>query len=307
MDIKISDEKVTDSLIGKLVSRTSNIETNTKNRFINKDAINNAIKDSKFETINLVNSFDDFCILPNDCIAFVSYDEENITVYNEMFDLTKVVNQIGTIDFKPKGITINDRNQIFITNLLKHQIIMTDLEFNLIKTFGSIGTNQNELIFPFGIRFKNYVFVCDFGNRRIQIINDSLDFVLDSIQLEVGPSRIEISNQYFCISGMPSFSQDLKSDSVIMFYETETCNFNGSLSGKFGRISNLNSHFYIFDFPSMKFLCYEENGKHVEDVDVKNLNDFIDEKIIEGVLFLYKDNLYFRCFAQKKLLRFLTE
>ena len=63
-----------------------------------------------------------------------------------------------------------------------------------LKQFGSFGTGNNRLNAPFGLCCHgDYLYVCDRGNQRIQIL--TLDFRYSStIQLDDYPYRAEISN-----------------------------------------------------------------------------------------------------------------
>ena len=206
-------------------------------------------------------------------------------------------------EFEPRGITINDKNEIYITDRLKHQIILTDLEFKPIKTLGSIGSNTDQFIEPFGIRFKNYqVFVCDLGNKRIHIFDEKLENIMNTIQLDMYPLRIEISDKFFCISGKTNFNNMYDS---FGFYSRDTHELCSPKTETFGRINKINENFYIFDFNSKKFACHEKNGNFIENIDIYNLNEFIDENVVEGLLFIFNHNLYFRCYEKRKLLRFL--
>ncbi len=272
----------------------------------NREVIKNAIKKSKFKEIDLLYSFDDFCILPNNVLAFINTYDKNVSIYNQFFNLKKIVNKIGIIqEFVPRGITINEKNGIYLTDSLNHQIIMTDLEFNPIKTLGSLGSNTDEFMSPYGIRFKSHlVYVCDLGNKRIQIFDENLEHIMNSIQLELCPLRIEISNDFLCISGCTNLQN--KSDKF-GFYSRDTFELSSLETETFGRISKINENFYIFDFNSKKIACHDKNGNFVENIEIKNLDEFLDESVVEGVLFIFNDNLYFRCYTKRKLLKFLID
>lgn len=305
LDIKVSESKINNSLIGELVTKHSNINVdNIKLR--NSEVIKNAIKKSKFEEIDLLHSFDDFCILPKNMLAFTNASDRNVSIYDQYFNLKKIVNIIGNMrEFEPRGITINEKNEIYLTDSLNHRIIMTDLEFDPIKTFGSLGSNTDEFMRPCGIRFKSHqVCVCDLGNKRIQIFDENLEYIMNSIQLEQFPFRIEISDDFFCISS----SIHLQSiNDKFGFYSRDTFELSSPETEIFGRINKINEYFYIFDFNSKKFACHDKNGNFVENIGIKNLDEFIDASVVDGVLFIFNDNLYFRCYTKRKLLRFLID
>jgi hypothetical protein len=235
-------------------------------------------------------------------LAFTNTSDMNVSIYDQFFNLKKIVNKIGNMqDFEPRGITINDKNEIYLTDCLNHRIIMTDLEFNPIKTLGSLGSNTDEFVEPYGIRYKSHqVYVCDLGNKRIQIFDENLEHIMNSIQLEVCPVRIEISDDFLCISSCPRSNK-------FGFYSRDTFELSSPETEIFGRINKINENFYIFDFNSKKIACHDKNGNFVENIGIKNLDKFINESVVEGVLFIFNDNLYFRCYTKRKLLKFLID
>jgi hypothetical protein len=127
---------------------------------------------------------------------------------------------------------------------------------------------------------------------------------MNSIQLEVCPLRIEISDDFICISSCNNLNSTCDK---FGFYSRDTFELSSPETEIFGRINKINENFYIFDFNSKELACHDKNGNFVENIGIKNLDELIDESVVEGVLFIFNDNLYFRCYTKRKLLKFLID
>ena len=74
--------------------------------------------------------------------------------------------------FKPVFLTSNSKKSIYITDY-DHQIILTDLNFNFIKQFGSKGSTNQQLDYLCGIDYYEES-IYDKGNKRIQKLSEDL-------------------------------------------------------------------------------------------------------------------------------------
>ena len=58
----------------------------------------------------------------------------------------------------------------YVSVEIKHCIILFDLNLNQLKQFGSNGVGNNQLKYPRGLCCHgDYVYICDWDNKRIQI------------------------------------------------------------------------------------------------------------------------------------------
>jgi DNA-binding beta-propeller fold protein YncE len=136
--------------------------------------------------------------LPDNQIVCVSYDD--IVVYDQNFNLMKNIKSLNDQRLDPIGIALNkDDEQLYIVENTKHRIILTDLDFNFIKYFGSRGKGNHELFNPRGICFKNHsMYVCDMSNSRVQIFNKEFELI-STPKTNYGPWKIKVSNLLICV------------------------------------------------------------------------------------------------------------
>ena len=69
--------------------------------------------------------------------------------------------------------TTNHKDKIYVSNSEENRVIVTDLELNMIKIIGTHGKSNDQFDHPRGVSYyKSYIYICDYGNIRIQILND---------------------------------------------------------------------------------------------------------------------------------------
>ena len=75
------------------------------------------------------------------------------------------------------------------------RINLFDLNLNQLKQFGSQGAGNNQLQYPRGLcSHGDYLYICDYDNNRIQILNLDFEYV-NTIHLDGHrPYRVQISN-----------------------------------------------------------------------------------------------------------------
>ena len=123
--------------------------------------------------------------LPNGNLVYGTWKKE--------FLLDENVQEIKSVDTGGLSFcAFNYRNEIYVS-VRNHFIILFDLNLNELKQFGSYGARNNELICPFGVCCHgDYLYTCDEGNKRIQILTLDFDYV-NTIQLHDGPCRVQMS------------------------------------------------------------------------------------------------------------------
>ena len=100
----------------------------------------------------------------------------------------------------PRGLALTPE-ALFVTDNLKHSLYKFKLNGELDKQVGSEGNHIREFLNPTGVGFKNAtVYVCDFNNNRIQILDENLNFKRRLTNKELNlPSDIKFSKKYFYI------------------------------------------------------------------------------------------------------------
>ena len=117
-------------------------------------------------------------------------------IANQWNDCVSVFDSFGNFLFKfgdcdgvgkmeyPKGLTIcGDRiliTQGHISSSQRHNILNYQLNGEFVSRIGKYGRNENEYSSPFGLTFdesSGYIFICDSGNDRIQILSKEFNFI----------------------------------------------------------------------------------------------------------------------------------
>ena len=143
----------------------------------------------------------DSIILPNDLILFANRDDKKLTLCDDNFRIIKTIDKIENRGFYPEAVAValDGPKRIYFTNRDSHEVIMTDLNLNKIKSFGSIGLSNCQFNDPCGICYiEGFVYVCDSKNERIQVLNSDLEYC-KSVSLDYEPWLIKGSNNVVCI------------------------------------------------------------------------------------------------------------
>jgi hypothetical protein len=273
--LNLSNEKTNKKLVGEFLFRIHEIEVKE---------INDRIETSDFKQIDLPDRPLDMIVLPSNTILATNYIEKSISFYNESFKLIKKVNNINNEKIQPYCVAL-DENGVFISDHHKDQILFTDFEINKIKSFGNKGSGQNQFDCPCGISFKNkYLYVCDYNNNRIQIINNDLDHVLETIPLNYHPWLVIASDITLAVSCCESnasiYFYDLKNKySLRYFYQKGEC-----------RINIINSCFYAFSYNAKKIYSFDTYGSLIHEIKLDRLSSLISN-IADGCLIRFKNNL----------------
>lgn len=73
---------------------------------------------------------------------------------------------------RPQGLAMDAQDQIWIADASNHRIQVFDVSGeapHFVKQFGSAGTSAGQIRYPYDIvLYDNEVFVCEFGNHRVQ-------------------------------------------------------------------------------------------------------------------------------------------
>ena len=122
----------------------------------------------KFELVKVAGQPVSLISLPNGNL--VCGTKDSVKLLDENFKEIKSVSTGGW-----SFCALNRRNEIYVSVWHNHCIISFDLNLNKLNQFGSIGAGNNQFNYPNGLCCHGeFVYICDWGNKRIQIL--TLDF-----------------------------------------------------------------------------------------------------------------------------------
>lgn len=261
--------------------------------------IDNEILKDKFEnsspqTISLSINPSDLCVMPSFELLIID-NKKSLNVYDEEFNLKRVIDKINDQSFYPIRLATNNKDRFYISDSTNYEVIALDFNFNKIKSFGSKGAANDQFDFPNGISYSNEcVYVCDLDNKRIQKLSKDLIF-LETIQLDYKPWLIKSSDTLACIASFDhtsTYFYDLKNQFQLKFKYDDEC---------YGRISEINSSFYVYKVVDKKIKFYNSNGEFVETFDVDRLGTNIKDSA-DGVLAFYMERIIVTCQNKRKLI-----
>jgi hypothetical protein len=227
-------------------------------------------------------------------------------IYDRNFTLIRTVTTINNTNINAISLETNQKDRIYIGNYSTNTVLSVDLNFKLMQTFGSHFSqtaaalhstgSPSSLFLPFDIKFyENFLYVCDFNNKRIIKLNSNLT-VEASYMLTYQPWQVNILNSIACIR--PSQLN------ILYFYDL---NLSFTLKYKYDTLNNgpictLNSfYFYQFNLNNKKFTCYDVNGKFLTDEeDSIVVGDLLNVNFHSHTTFILFDNQYILIGAQKK-------
>ena len=283
----MSNEEIKETIIGKL-----SFHNYTHN-------VQDLLRNGTHEIINLNVKPVEIIVLPNNFIISSNYEEKNLTLYDENFNLIKTVETLNkNYILNPYGISVDmEEKRLFISEKEKNKILMTDFEFNEIKVIGTCGAGNQQFNNPCGIHFKtNHLYICDKGNKRLQIYSKDLDFV-NSLKLDFEPWTTKASNLMLSIESAYV--------SGIWFYKLSDLSFYRKYDNGFCRISEINFQFYEFNFRSKKIICYDNNGDLNEEIFLNRIEDDCFTGSWDGVILNLNGNVIMTCYHKKRILKFL--
>ena len=177
------------------------------------------------------------------------------------------------------------RNEKYVSVSDKNCIIPFDCNLNQLKQFGSLGAGNDKLNNPRGLCCHGDIFyICDWGNKRIQILTHDFCYV-NTIQLDgLYPLRVRTSETTIgvSVSGGATFFFDLKTR-ALKHKHNNYVTYN---------ISYINSIFYGLNYYEKKFYLFDSDGEYIEEMAMnENLSKHITDWN-DGSLCSHKDFLY---------------
>ena len=252
----VSKLKINEEFIG-------HIFYNSEKNILHHLKIIKTIRESEFEIFCLANRPNELCDLMNNTFVSASWEDSNLVLMDSNYNIVKSIDQYDGKRIRPNGLAINDKNELFISDCTSHQIIVTDLELNKIKTFGSHGTLFDQFNNPAGICFhKNGdLYVCDENNKRVQVFDNDLNFKT-SINLNYSPWSIKTSNCCVFITNNPT--------QVAYVYDLENWKLKTQHEIFLGRLNAINFNIYGIG-RSQTLYCFNSYGDLIEKVDIQRI------------------------------------
>lgn len=212
-------------------------------------------------------------------------------------NLIKTIDEIDDDSIKPTGITTNGSSRIYLTDQSSHSVIMTDIEFNKIKSYGSFGEDDTQFNRPFGVfHARNNVFVCDTDNKRLQILTADLDFI-KSIKVEYHPWKIRIADKIACVSD--------GDETGCYFYELDEFNnftLKHNYQHGYSQISFINPYFIEVSCKRMLYF-YNLDGTLLREFSLSQLSEYICSSGWDGCMLVRNNYLVITSDSSWKLIR----
>jgi hypothetical protein len=213
----------------------------------------------------------DICSLDN-CEKLLLCNSSKLSVYDSNFKLLEIIDKINNRQFQFTNVTTDGANAIYLADKRTHEIVMLDLQFKKVASFGTYGKGNGNLKLPQGLVYhNNRVYVCDSGNHRIVQLKADLKFE-KAINLEFSPYQIKIINRTACIRNGHGniFFYDLNNFKLKCNYETD------------GKISTIGCFFYQWNIINGFIYCYNTDGKLVDRINGKDVSVKFDD--VKGMM-----------------------
>ena len=225
-------------------------------------------------------------VLPNNYI--VSANVGSLVIYDEDFKKIKSIQMA-----LPSGIAFNFQNDLFVSERKNSLIFKMDFYLDIKREFGSPGFNNDQLQRPCSLVCKdNFLYVCDYGNDRIQVLSYDFEYI-NTIKLSIRPFSMQIIDNTIGIHGSDG----------LYFYDLETQSEINSYKKLLGRMSKIGSHFYVFTYsPSKLFFSFDSKGTKISEIQIKRYNGFISDWC-DCSLLAYKDDLLMSSHIASEILR----
>lgn len=146
---------------------------------VNSEIVEKSLKSHNIKReISLDFKPSDICILPNSLVAAASFQSGDITIYTMDFYPLRMIYTMGEKPIKPYGITTDNIEHVYFTDVKNNSVFKTDLNLNKIVSFGKKPRGEIEINDPRGICYHNdKVFVCDERTRRVLLLSPNLVFI----------------------------------------------------------------------------------------------------------------------------------
>ena len=169
IELEISNENIDEKLVADIYFNYAQEQAD----------VVDLLKNGKRRIVDLDHKPDDIILLPNNQILTVNNTNRNYVLYDQNLKKLKEINKINGQGFTPLSITVNrDENILYMSLFNNNKILMANLEFNVLKTIGSIGSGDNQFNCPYDMCLQNTIlYICDYNNQRMKLYNKDLEFI----------------------------------------------------------------------------------------------------------------------------------
>ena len=238
-------------------------------------------------------------VLKNKDILSINFDENCLVFLDRRLNLIQKIEKINGEEFKPNAICVDhDKSRIYIADQKNDQVIMTNFEFEKVKSIGKKGSGNEEFNTPWGLCFHDgLLYVSDMRNERVLVFTKDLLY-LKSLKLDFYPWSIKASNEVISIeSGRPP---------QMKFYSIKDLSFRTDVDHEqheFRRLSEINSSFYEYNRHSNKIICFDKYGNFTKEFIVKGVSTFSSHDY-DGCLFQLNESVMMTSYSNKKFIIF---
>ena len=287
MDFNVSMETVNEKIIGEILYQNES-DVDVKELLIN----------GKTEMIKLNQDVWDILALDKNRFVCSNYSSNCLTLYDQNLNLIRKVDLINGESFTPLGLACSDIH-LYIADAKNNRILMTDFEYNKIKSVGSHGNFHNQFYSPCGICLKNEIlYICDYFNERIQVYNRDLK-IISSVSLDYYPWVIKASNSLL-------FIQAGNTTTFLFIYELKSLKLKQKIDNPdvLCRLSVINSNIYRYNSKSKSVLVYDGNGNFKEEFIINNVDGKFISDEWDGTFIEFNKSLLMISRSVKKLIKF---
>ena len=268
-----------------------------KINFVNRDTIESVdlIQNGKQEIFHLDATPSDILVFSNNQILTVNSKNKCLSLYDQNLKLIKRIRRIGVEMFRPSAVALNmEEEKLYILDHQHNRILMTDLEFNLIKSVGSRGIENEHFRCPNDLcLINNNLYVCDTDNYRIQVFSKDLEFIKSEKVIDK-PWKIKASSHSLIIQSVRCriFFYDLNDFNLLQKYYHGRC-----------RISKINSNIYAINHKEKFMFCYDEKGNLKEKVHLTSINEYLTNDL-DGSFIEFNGTLLMLSQSRNRIIKF---
>ena len=179
---------------------------------------------------------------------------------------TKIVNDNGSMDY-PWGVAFGRNGLWAVTDWSNHCVYLFDDKDQLVRKFGSYGSNNGQFSNPSGVAFDshNHLYVVDWGNHRVQKFDTNGNYLLQFGSR--GASDGQLNNPYgVTVHNDKVYIADYNNKRISVFQTNgKFCISFGSdqLGGPTDVTVNANNHLLVADRSNSCIYTYTLDGHYV--------------------------------------------
>lgn len=258
------------------------------NAVIQDAKLKDQLKSRAHEEIDLQIQPTDICVLPDETLMVISWNNKCLIIYDKHFKQIKLIESIRKNTFRAFSACTNAVDTIYISDFENNRIIMTDLDFEFYKSAIVCPSIPGR---PYGIRFYNdWLYVCDPNNKRVHKFNSNL--VLHSYYtVETRPYQIQIYNDIVLLS---SCTNQISFYTISTFDNIKTLDLHG------GNICVVDAFFYEFTKKNTTFYVFDQNSNQIDEIHNDSFKALLSIDDFDGMT--YFNGCFVLCSRQAKKL-----